>query len=309
MQAVRHFRYLFSLAQHQNLSASSKRENGTTTTAFVDITVVPPQPLAVIPTTQTIANPAINNSANYTVIGGKAPYSAFSDKPGFATVSVAGSTVTALVAAVPTEDTTVTISIYDSLGNSINAELILDLPPLVPLAVIPVSQTISNPGGGETADYQVIGGSGGYTAFSSNPAAASVAVAGSVVTATVGTPPTTDTTVTITIYDSSGSSVTATLILDVPPLLTLAVIPPTKIISNPSGGETATYAIIGGSGGYTAHSSNEGAATSISGRGCSDSNSSDTSSGNRYNNHHNSPIPREEPQQPRLNWMWHLSCP
>ena len=248
-------------AASESVLLTVRDKNGTTTTASVDITVVPQQPLAVIPTTQTIANPAINNAANYTVIGGLGPYSAFSDKPGFATVSVAGSTVTALVAAVPTEDTTVTISIYDSLGDSIDAKLILDLPPLVPLAVIPATQTISNPAGGETADYQVIGGSGGYTAFSSNPAAASVAVAGSVVTATVGTPPTTDTTVTITIYDSSGSFKTVTLILDVPPLLTLSVIPAAQTISNPAVGQIATYSIIGGSGGYVAYSSHPSLAT------------------------------------------------
>ncbi|MBM4144649.1 MAG: hypothetical protein FJ240_00005, partial [Nitrospira sp.] len=243
-------------APEETVVLTVRDENGDTATAKVDITAVPPQALAVIPASQTIANPAINNAADYTVIGGKAPYSAFSDKPGFATVSVAASTVTALVAAVPTEDTTVTISIYDSLGNRINASLILDLPPLAPLAVIPASQTISNPAGGETADYQVIGGSGGYTAFSSNPAAASVSVAGSVVTATVGTPPTSDTTVTITIYDSAGSSRAATLILDLSPLIPLAVIPASQTISNPAAGNARNYTVLGGTGGYTAFSDN-----------------------------------------------------
>ena len=238
------------------LTVIDSSEQGDTVTASVDIAIVPPQPLAVIPASQTIANPAINNAADYTVIGGKGPYSAFSDKPGFATVSVAGSTVTALVAAVPTEDTTVTISIYDSLGNSVKASLILDLSPLGPLAVIPTSQTISNPAGGETADFQVIGGSGGYIAFSSNPAAASVAVAGSVVTATVGIPPTTDTTVTITIYDSAGSNKTATLILDLSPLIPLAVIPSAQTISNPAAGNARNFTVIGGTGGYTAFSDN-----------------------------------------------------
>ena len=106
--------------------------DGTTATATITITVVPPQAMKVIPTAQTIANPAINNSAAYNVLGGKAPYTAFSNNPALVTVSVAGSTVTALVASVPATDTTVTITIYDSLGSSVAATLVLGAPAKAP---------------------------------------------------------------------------------------------------------------------------------------------------------------------------------
>ncbi len=127
--------------------------NGTTATATITITAVPPQAMKVIPTAQTIANPAINNSAAYNVLGGKAPYTAFSNNPALVTVSVAGSTVTALVASVPTADTTVTITIYDSLGTSVAATLVLDVPPILPLVITPSTQTISNPVAGVSTTH------------------------------------------------------------------------------------------------------------------------------------------------------------
>jgi len=235
---------------------------GTIATAAIPIPVVPPQALKVIPTAQTIANPAINTSADYTVLGGKAPYTAFSNNPALVTVSVAGSTVTALVAGVPATDTTVTITIYDDLGSSVSATLILDVPPLIPLAVIPTTQTLSNPTAGvSTAQYQIIGGSGGYTAFSDTPGLVTVAVVGSVATATVQSVPTSDTTVGISIFDSAASSVKADLVLAVTSATPLSVTPEAITvtgIANPDSNtaDDVTFHIAGGTGTYSMFSDN-----------------------------------------------------
>jgi hypothetical protein len=225
---------------------------GGTTIGTAAITVS--KTLTVIPTTRTIANPVVGNTATYTILGGTSPYQAFSSNPGVAT-AVAGSVLTATVASVPTTDTTVTFTIYDSVGDSVTASLVLDVPPALPLTVIPTTQTISNPVVGNSRAYTIIGGTSPYTAFSNNPALATVSVAGSTLTATVASVPTTDTTVTITIYDSVGANVSASLVLDVPPTLPLAVIPTTQTKSNPTAGQTAEYKVLGGAGGYSAYSS------------------------------------------------------
>ncbi|MFH1120935.1 MAG: hypothetical protein V1775_14040 [Bacteroidota bacterium] len=233
---------------------------GGTTIGTAAITVS--KTLTVIPTTRTIANPVVGNTATYTILGGTSPYQAFSSNPGVAT-AVAGSVLTATVASAPTTDTTVTITIYDSVGDSVTASLVLDVPPALPLSVIPTTQTISNPTVGPprgTATYTILGGTSPYQAFSDNPAVATVAVAGSTLTATVTSVPTTDTTVKITIYDSVGN-VSASLVLDVPPTLPLAVIPTTQTKSNPIVGNTATYTVSGGTSPYTAFSDNPALAT------------------------------------------------
>jgi hypothetical protein len=228
-----------------------------TVTANITITKIAPQPLIVIPSTRSIGNPVAGNTANFTILGGKAPYKAFSNNAALVTVpeDAAGNTVTITVASVPSIDTTVTITIFDSLGDSVAASLILDVAPILPLAVIPTTQTISNPTVGNTAQYQVTGGTGGYTAFSNNPALATATVAGNVVTATVQSVPSTDTTVTFTIYDSAASTISATLTLDVAPAQPLTVLPNARTISGETGG-ARTFTIFGGVPGYTVTSSN-----------------------------------------------------
>lgn len=235
-----------------------------TTTASITITVVAPQPLRVVPTVQTIGNPAVTNTAMFNILGGRAPYKAYSNNPVLVSVpeDVAGSTVLATVESVPSTDTTVTITIYDSLGTSVSGQLILDVPPILPMSVIPASQTLSDPIAGDLAQYQILGGSGGYTAFSNNPGIAAVSsLVGSVLTVAVQSVPSTDTTVTFTIYDSDGSSRTANLVLDVGPPVVLSLNPVSISLTgytNPDtdAGDNATFYIQGGRPPYSMYSNN-----------------------------------------------------
>ncbi|MCL0038386.1 hypothetical protein M1N10_05175 [Thermodesulfovibrionales bacterium] len=210
-----------------------------------------PLPLDVIPDTQTITNPAGGETAVYTISGGTAPHTVSSDNPGLVTVGVVDNKLTATVVGVPTTSTTVTITVLDSAGITTTASLILDVPPLLPLAVTPTAQTITNPAGGETAVYTISGGTAPHTVSSDNPGLVTVGVVDNKLTATVVGVPTTSTTVTITVLDSAGITATASLILDVPPLLPLAVMPQTATvfgIANPDNdtSDDVTFFISGG---------------------------------------------------------------
>ncbi|MBI5675245.1 MAG: Ig-like domain-containing protein [Nitrospirae bacterium] len=229
----------------------------------VDVVVTSATGIKIIPASQTISNPAVSNTATYTILGGTGPYTAFSSIPGLVTVpagSFAGPEFIATVAGVPVVDTTVTITVYDSLGASAIATLILDVPS-DPLKVTPTAQTKVPPF--TTATYTVTGGIGPYSAFSSSPGLVTVPAtfAGPTLTATIIAAPSVDTTVTITIYDSAGSSVTATLVLDVAGVTPLAVAPSAVTVTgfaNPEANpaDDVTFTITGGTGPFSMFSNN-----------------------------------------------------
>jgi hypothetical protein len=236
------------------ITASVGGSSGTTV-----ITITASTPLAVIPSVRTIGNPVVTDTADFTIMGGVAPYKAFSNNPLLVTVpeDAVGNTVTATVAGVPATDTTVTITIFDSLGTSVNASLILDIGPVLPMTVIPSIQTLSNPIAGTPAQYQVLGGTGGYSAFSNNPALVTASVVDNIVTATVQGIPSADTTVTISIFDSAASTTTASLVLDVGSTTPLNVLPAAVTLTGVAGaGDSLTFFISGGSGTYVGVFSN-----------------------------------------------------
>jgi len=127
------------------------------------------------------------------------------------------------------------------------------------LAVIPDSQTLTNPVAGDTAAYTVFGGIAPYNALSSHPSLVSASVAGDIVTATVDAVPTEDTDVTITIIDSANNTVTATLTLDVPAPLTLS--PTSATLTAPAPGEIQNFTIAGGIPPYINPTSSNGCVT------------------------------------------------
>ncbi len=219
--------------------------------------------LSVLPSAVTVYKPsASDDNLDFTIFGGFPPYSVFSNNVLFPAVSITSNTFRVTVGAnAPTG--TVIATVRDNAGATTTATITISSIPSTPLKVIPASQTISNPLVGDPArgfaQYTVTGGTGsGYNAFSSNPALVTTPMSGNVVTATVQpgvTSLTADTTVTITIYDSAANSVSATLVLDVPPAQALTVLPDTRSISGVGGGQR-TFTIYGGAPGYTVTSSN-----------------------------------------------------
>jgi hypothetical protein len=177
-----------------------------------------------------------------------------------------------MVASVPSADTTVTISVYDAAGATTDVTLILTVLPVVPLTVIPDTQTIGNPFVGSTAQYHVTGGTGTgtYLAFSDNPTYVQVSTSGNTVTAMVASVPAVDTTVTISVYDATGTKKDVTLILDVPPVVpvvALTVIPATQTKANPLANDTVNYTILGGIPSYSVYSDKPAIATASAGFG------------------------------------------
>lgn len=221
---------------------------GATTTATLNIIKVAPQPLKIIPTVQTIANPAVDNTASFTILGGKAPYKAYSDKPAYVTVpvDVTGNTVVATVVSVPTEDTTVNITVYDSLGSSVVGQLILDLPPILPLEVLPSALNITSRDTAQDAVYTIFGGVQPYSVYTNNPQFTPTMEGATQFKVTV--PAHTPTaTVTFTIRDNAGSKTTATLTITG---LAIDVLPRSQTINGAPGG-TLTYRVYGGTPPYT----------------------------------------------------------
>jgi len=133
------------------------------------------------------------------------------------------------------------------------------------LLIIPATQTLSNPAGGEIATYSVLGGVGPYTAVSGAPGLVAVTAgpfAGPEFTATVVNVPSSDTTVTITIFDSRAVTAQASLVLDVGPPVALSVNPISIALTgftNPDSDEAddATFYIQGGEPPYYMYSNND----------------------------------------------------
>lgn len=196
-------------------------------------------------------NGTVGGIATFTILGGVAPYTVVADtvdpnlQPNPATVANSGDTFTVTVPA-GTESGTATYTIRDSIGDEVTATVDISTDAL---AVLPSTQTLTNPTALDTATYTIFGGvvATSYTAFSSHPSFVSVAVAGSTLTATVNVVPASDTTVTITVVDDLGDTATASLVLDVPAPTPLTVTP---ISQNTSCSNVAgvNFLITGGGG-------------------------------------------------------------
>jgi hypothetical protein len=151
-------------------------------------TIVVTTELAVTPDSRTLTNPAPGAPATYTISGGVAPYNATSSNTSLVTVGVSGSTLTATVAAVPTEDTTVDITVTDSAGRPpVTVTLTINIE-VTALEFLPPDAQGSC-GIGATITIFVSGGIAPYTATSTNSGitiAGNPIPAGGSFTATIG---------------------------------------------------------------------------------------------------------------------------
>jgi len=181
---------------------------------------VTPDALSVFPASITI-DAGIGGPATFTIFGGAPPYDIFSSDPAIppvpATVAASGDTFVVTVLA-GTAATSVTYTIRDSSGDTIDATLDITL---VPLAVNPVTQTISCSlfvG----FQYVVTGGVPPYSSTSLNPAILTTTdnAAGFLAIPTAGAcaaiPAGTSTSVSITVQDSAAGLVNATCVVTNP---------------------------------------------------------------------------------------------
>jgi Bacterial Ig-like domain (group 1) len=262
--------------QQATITASSGGKSGT-----VNVTIVAPVPsptpipaLKVIPTSQTLSNLAVGNKATYKIVGGVAPYTAYSDSPAIATVSVSGTAMTATIATVPAGNRTVTLTVYDSAGTSVNAQLVLDVTgsgggggTTQQVTISPSAATVAgvkNPDTDPSDNLSLLvsGGSPPYSCASSdstiiaNPGAVLVPTGSTSGTFTVDPDQVTSTTtVTITCTDTTGASAATAITVNPPPFT--ITLDKTNVIGlasqdtvNHSNYVTAT--IVGGTGPYYA---------------------------------------------------------
>jgi len=233
-------------------------------TGSVNINVT--EEMQIIPASQTLADPAVADTAEYTILGGTPAYSAYSSNPGVVSVAVADSTLTATVDTVPVDDTTVTITVYDSLGNSATAQLVLQISGAGELTVTPSSVSLTGIAGqtdGDPTDditFYISGGTPDYSMFSNNNAviASQGALGAGITTFTIDPDEvSSSTSVTLTVVDSVGATKTVTV--TVTPATSAFGINPSAI--SVTSGVTINYHIIGGLPPYDVYTSDTAVVT------------------------------------------------
>jgi hypothetical protein len=225
-----------------------------------DVTVVT-STLLIIPAAQTLSDPLVGDTATYSVLGGVGPYTAISSAPGL--VSVPAGTFTgpefiATVVNVPSSDTTVTITVYDSRAVNAQASLVLDVGPPVALSVNPVSIALTgftNPDSNEADDvtFYIQGGVPPYYMYSNNDAIimSQGLLAGNNFTIDPEAVSSSGS-VTLTIEDSLGATVTSTVTVT-PALSSMGVNPSSISVVHPT---VVPFHILGGLPDYTIFPSN-----------------------------------------------------
>ncbi|MBK9200578.1 hypothetical protein [Candidatus Skiveiella danica] len=187
---------------------------------------------------------AIGSTQTYGVGGGTGPYTATSSNASVAVVTLVGNSlkVTGITAGLAN------VVIRDSQGATVNVAVTVPAASTVPLyTTAPPSVTIAI---GSTQTYGVGGGTGPYTATSSNVSVADVSLVGNSLKVTGITAGAAN----VVIRDSQGATVNVAVTVPAAttvPLFTTA--PPSVTIAI---GSTQTYGVGGGTGPYTATSSN-----------------------------------------------------
>ena len=208
------------------------------------------------PDTLTLAPGA---SQEFTIGGGKAPYSAASDNSAIAIVWVNGNLLDVGGVAAGTAG----VTIRDSAGASVKVALsVSSSPAKVLYTTAPSSITVAI-GSAWAQTYSIDGGTGPYTVTSSNTLIATVAMAGNNYIVTGVSAGTTN----ILIRDSAGGTVNVSVSVAVAsslPLYTTA--PPSLTLGIGPVGADQPYLVGGGTGPYTATSDNSNvAAVSLQG--------------------------------------------
>jgi len=218
---------------------------GGTVNVSVSVAVASSLPLyTTAPPSLTLGIGPVGADQPYLVGGGTGPYTATSDNSNVAAVSLQGVnlTITGLTAG------TASIFVRDSAGTIVTLRVTVVGAAIVPLfTTAPPSVTIAI---SSTQTYGVGGGTGPYTATSSNVSVADVSLVGNSLKVTGITAGAAN----VVIRDSQGATVNVAVTVPAAttvPLFTTA--PPSVTIAI---GSTQTYGVGGGTGPYTATTSN-----------------------------------------------------
>lgn len=207
--------------------------------------------LVVIPATQTISDPKIDDFVTYEIKGGVGPYTVVASNPGLVKIDLTLTGFKATVINVPSSDTPVTFTIHDSRNVTATATLILDVGPPVALSVNPINIALTgftNPDS-DTADdatFYIQGGKPPYSMYSDNDAI--ILSKGLLLTGNTFQidPEAVETdaveTVLLTIEDSLGATITANVTVN-PPESFMSTNPKSIKVIHPA---TVLFSILGG---------------------------------------------------------------
>ena len=217
-------------------------------TAKVTIKFVPGAQLTISPS---VADLIPGIPTTFTITGGRAGYTAFSSNSGvlpIVTANVSGTSFTVTANAVNV-DTPVDITVRDASNASVTAKVTVKFTGS-PLTITPATADLVP---GLSTSFTITGGRPGYTAFSSNNGVLPITtnVTGSTFTVTPNGV-SADTVIDITVRDALNASATAKVTVKFTGTA-LAINPATAVVFPAL---PANFAVSGGSGAYSAFSSN-----------------------------------------------------
>ncbi|MBF0564633.1 MAG: hypothetical protein HQK89_05265 [Nitrospirae bacterium] len=234
---------------------------GTTVNVPVTITVAANSQMTVVPNPFAVTNPNVGDTMTFTIKGGTGPYTITSSNKTMLTVPAtlaAAGPFTATIASLPANGSSVTINIIviDSLGATVTVPVTITMSANLPLSVAPPSASLIDPHVGDTLPFVIIGGTGPYTITSSNKAVLAVPVvpqaAAGPFTATIVSLPANvlSMTVTITVIDALGASVTVQVSITLSGNSALSVAPTTATLTDPNLNDQLIFSVKGGTAPY-----------------------------------------------------------
>ncbi len=221
---------------------------GTSSGSVPTPAISPPSLFTTAPASLTVS---VGAAQEFTIGGGTSPYTAVSNN---ASIAIAGVKDTRLTLG-GVADGTAQITIRDAAGATVTVGMIVSSGPVRPLYTTATSSITVAPGLSGAQTYSVGGGAGPYIATSSNVSVASVVLTGDSMKVTGISAGSTN----LVIMDSLGAMVTVNV--TVPTVSNLALFTTAPASVTVAIGASPAYSVGGGTGPYTATSSNTSVAT------------------------------------------------
>jgi len=227
-------------------------KDATNSTVTSTITVSDPQPPVVLPATPTVV---AGGTVTFTIIGGVPNYTVFSGNTAIIpvpdTVIANGGTFSVTIPVTTAGGTTIALTVRDSIGGTATATITVQAPSKP--VITPSSLSIV---AGNVGTFAITGGVPGYTVVSNNatvsPSPSHVAASGDtfrVVTSSTMSA----TSAVITVIDSIGQAVSATITITAAPL-SLSITPPSIVVSSDIE-RSLSFSVSGGTAPYSITSS------------------------------------------------------
>jgi len=174
--------------------------------------------LTIRPASQTLTDPAVGDTVDYDIVGGVPPYVVYVSEPTLVSAVIVDRVLTVTVDAIPPADTTITITVYDAVNDEATATLIIEVFSATPSSASICESTTLCSAGQNTQTFTISGGTAPYTVTSSDNTviADPGLLAGNTFTVdAIDYSITADTSILLTIVDSSAVPLTNTATVNV----------------------------------------------------------------------------------------------